>query len=1466
MFQRIPSFALGIALGLTISVPGASAATTSVLSQTPLFVSDAAPPMNMLVVAKDHKLFAPAYNDASDIDEDGVLDIYYKPSIDYTGYFDSYKCYSHDGSMFVPVATTSDKTCSGQSSARWSGDYLNYLTMSRIDVLRKVLYGGYRYTDTTSDTVLERVFIPNDAHTWGKEYLSVTRDGYNISDYTPISAPTNGKYVLFANTSRPSSGTSTIYSYTNGALPKLRIVLSDGQGSNSYRIWGWVSREVSQGTNTITNTNRTDNTLSTNGTPRLAYDLTVRVKTCVSGLLESNCTQYGSTYKPTGLLHDYGASDKMYFGLMTGTYTNNLQGGALRKAPTTSFTDEYTASSGRFLSNDTSSNNNSNRTYVNSSGIVATLDRLTYTDTCSSAWSSTFNNSDCLDWGNPLGEMTYETLRYFAGKSSANSNYASGSKDTSLGLTQATWSNPYSSSNIKSCAAPFMTLVSDVNPSYDSDIPGSSLGTSARPNDDLGFNFTTIGDNLWNREFSGSKSINIGQSGSTNDSAPTAKTASSFASIRGLPEEATRQGSYSTPAVTYFGSQNSISASGSHPVQSFSVALSSTLPNIQIKSGSNTVVFKPYGMVADTSGIVMQLTGFYMDTMANTTDLNQDSTINGGRPYYKFRVVYDDAGQNADYDMDSIVLYTVQLNSSGNVSITSETDYSVSGSESHMGYTIAGTTKDGIYLEVTGGVGGTSGASTATPKQFKFDTPSGKWAGECNNNGSYSSSCSSLRLPGRSGGNQALTAGTSTTRVFTPSGNTSITTLENPMWYAAKYGKSDLTTWDTNSDSTPDNYFLVSNPAKLQSQLRTAFDDILQLNNSVTSPTVSTEADKDNNNTTYTYTTSFSATDWTGDLKKTNTATSEVVWRAASRLSSSGRNIYFGDANGETASFIWNNLSTAQKALLNRNTAGTVDSQGEARVNFIRGSNTSFRSRSSLLGDIVNSSPLLVTGADYDTARANNLEGSNSNYGSFKSSQDRSVIYVGANDGMLHAFDADTGDELFAFVPKTVIANLPALTASDYGEEDGTEHQYFVDGSPVARDVYFGDSWHKVLLGSLGAGGREVFALDITDPESPELLWEFTNEDDADMGYSVPKPNIARLHNGKWVALIPNGYESGNSLKAVLFVVDIETGELLSKLEATPTLNTGESATSLGNGLSRITDSDFNGDGIADYAYAGDLLGNLWRFDLINTGASKPLATNATADDDDFAVSFGGKPLYVARDAQGTRQAITAAPTLLKHPTGTGYLAIFGTGRYLSNTDKTSDSQQSLYAIWDRKTAGESSSSSLTMSKTRASLVEQEITQTTFNGSTVFNVSDNAITWYDDDGTADSNVSNWGWYVDFTLTGERLIYNMSLYGNTLVLSTIIPDDDACSAGMISLNYGLNPRTGGATRYNTFDLDGDGNYDKYSAFVNDGGDFSLSDGKVYINDKDDPTGTDSKELNAGVSEGRQTWRQLTTEEE
>ena len=191
----------------------------------PLFLNGDVPPLVMLVMERDHKLYYEAYNDASDLNGDGALDIGYNPAIDYYGYFDCYKCYDYSSanSRFEPAATTGNKKCSGN----WSGDYLNYLTMSRMDCLRKVLYGGYRSTDTDTETVLQRAYIPQDAHSWGKEYESIARDGFDIREYTPLTLPSPGTRHLFASTTLSANGT-----------PLLRVL-----DNSNYRIWEWVSIE-----------------------------------------------------------------------------------------------------------------------------------------------------------------------------------------------------------------------------------------------------------------------------------------------------------------------------------------------------------------------------------------------------------------------------------------------------------------------------------------------------------------------------------------------------------------------------------------------------------------------------------------------------------------------------------------------------------------------------------------------------------------------------------------------------------------------------------------------------------------------------------------------------------------------------------------------------------------------------------------------------------------------------------------------------------------------------------------------------------------------------------------------------------------------------------------------------------------------------------------------------------------------
>jgi type IV pilus assembly protein PilY1 len=208
-------------------------------SQIPLFLTAAAQPAVLLNLGRDHKLYYEAYNDATDINGDGVVDTRYTPDdysiningttttvkgIDYFGLFDSYKCYTYSSGKFVPAGATPNKKCTSQ----WSGDFLNYVTTTRIDALRKVLYGGKRFIDSSTETVLERNYIPQDAHSFGKEYVSIAASGYDITKYTPLALPAAGKNILFANVTRLNTGSGE---------PRLRVMTGKAprRGAGSRR-------------------------------------------------------------------------------------------------------------------------------------------------------------------------------------------------------------------------------------------------------------------------------------------------------------------------------------------------------------------------------------------------------------------------------------------------------------------------------------------------------------------------------------------------------------------------------------------------------------------------------------------------------------------------------------------------------------------------------------------------------------------------------------------------------------------------------------------------------------------------------------------------------------------------------------------------------------------------------------------------------------------------------------------------------------------------------------------------------------------------------------------------------------------------------------------------------------------------------------------------------------------------------
>ncbi len=321
------------------------------------------------------------------------------------------------------------------------------------------------------------------------------------------------------------------------------------------------------------------------------------------------------------------------------------------------------------------------------------------------------------------------------------------------------------------------------------------------------------------------------------------------------------------------------------------------------------------------------------------------------------------------------------------------------------------------------------------------------------------------------------------------------------------------------------------------------------------------------------------------------------------------------------------------------------------------------------MGDVVNSDPVYVGYPPFFYSFDNYQNFFNSYVGR------TGVIYFGANDGMLHAIRESDGEELFAYVPDKVIANLPQLTDPDYS------HGFYVDGKPEYGDVYFNGSWKSVVASTLRAGGQGLFALDVTTPETfdaNDVLWEFTDEVDADLGYTYSQPQIRRMANGKWAVIIGNGINNteadghaSTTGTGALFIIYIEEG--INGWSSTDYVKITVPGGSLAdpNALFTPAAADIDGDNKVDTIYAGDRNGKMWKFDVSSTNSNQ------------WALDFSGSALFDA----GSGHPITDRPAIAAHPMGAGFgqLVIFGTGQYIQNADNTDVGQptQTLYAIWD---------------------------------------------------------------------------------------------------------------------------------------------------------------------------------------
>ena len=912
------------------------------------------------------------------------------------------------------------------------------------------------------------------------------------------------------------------------------------------------------------------------------------------------------------------------FGLITGSYTNNLQGGVLRKN-IWNFEDEL-QDNGIFLSSASERGS-----------IVKTIDTLriigyNYGNRAYGPWSwgaaqgggncgwanSPLENGDCRDWGNPIGEMMYETLRYFAGKGAPTPEFTySTDLDATLELPKPTWEKP--TDMFPWCSKPFLMIISDVNPNYDTDqIPDNPFSNFS--GDLADFDLDNLTSTISEVENISNTNHFIGETNGDNNFVCSSKNIDSLYDTRGLcPEEPTKKGGYYSAAIAYYAHTKFKENFADHKARNiteYSIALASPLPKIEIELDNHTVTLVPVGKSVsgcvgiDTNcdykcnltydnnrGLIIsncqsdaycpsnQIVDFYISELTPTTGI--------------FRINFEDVEQGADHDMDAFVEYRYEVIDDSHVRISLDSQYASGCIGQVLGFVISGTTEDGLYLPVRDEDGGGD----------IVDSMPLTWE-----------------------------------KTFTVSGSSPATLLKNPLWYASKWGAfrdinnnniPDLSQeWDKDNDGTPDTYFFVANPLQLEEQLNKAFTDILKQASSGTSATVLSERtqagatmlqalfypEKRFDNTTLQWigylnalwlyrgnTTNSTAIredtdhnyildlvsdyiihfvfkdnatlmvdrcqdvdgDGLCDVPKAEVPLDELaaIFEAGSILHEypASQRVIYTNINNNKEEFSTANWNSLQPLMLTSNETETKD-----LINYIRGEDiTGWRSRTVSgnvwkLGDITYSTPQVVSYENY------------------------SVILVGANDGMLHAFKlgkrssfglsgnqitrlcddgsaqtcttAELGRELWAYIPKNLLPYLRYLKDPDYC------HLYYVDLTP------FIFTWNnrKILIGGMRLGGAcncsgydhecitppaeangtglsAYFALDITTPTDPQVLWEFSHRD---LGFTFSGPAVLSINGYPTVVFLsgPTHYDgiSTNNLKVFVLPLDPTNLSILS--------------------------------------------------------------------------------------------------------------------------------------------------------------------------------------------------------------------------------------------------------------------------------------------------------------------------------
>ena len=1538
----------------------------------PPLLNESSEPLVMLVMSVDHELFKKAYSDYTDLDGDGKLDTTYNDAFDYLGYFDSSWCYKYDSGRFQPeaLATGTNLHFCETSAAPWSGNFLNWATMSRADILRRVLFGGKRSTDSSTQTILERAYLPRDVHAFAKVY-----SGDDTAKLTPYSK----NEVSLCNVAESENG-----------APLLRVAENSASGQTGWPRW--ASTELRQ-----CQWSSSDSNSPSSGSDKLD-ELYVRVESCVSGKDATSldrCKEYpNQNSKPVGLLQKYGEDGAIRFGLISGSYDKNISGGILRRnigkiaGNSSSSNDEIDLNTGSFSSVKGIIHN------INTFRIAKySFSQTKYTD-CNSFGISvssfksnrgTTSGRHCSMWGNPLGEIYLEALRYFAGETSPTSAFDT-TQDSQFvsDLTRETWADPLSSEN--ACANCSIILLSTGLNSFDSDQLSTSSGLPGLSGSNSVDTFT---DDVGEMEYGGSFAGNylIGNNGSNTDKGKcTGKYLTGLSEALGLcPEIPQLEGGYQISGLSLYSNTTDLRASfdGLQNVRTYAIELAESMPSFTFDVDGKEVTFQPV-CEAHSGRTNCSLTDVKIEV-----DPGEYNNQKG-----KFEFFWEDSlwGNDYDYDASSSIEFCIGNTcnpdlSSNQIKITVKQEYKNAGAGMWFSYVVTGTENDRVQSYVTGN-------------------------------------------------NQSAGAPDATT--FTVLGSRA-QNLPKPMFLAAKYGgfidldrdgtprhdadgdgspdEGDSREWDNRnnatgvvgSDGVPDNYFFSRNPSLLEAQLDQVLSDI---SSRVTSATNAALFSNSSNGTGVVYQALFqpsrelngTTVTWGGILHAlfidnrghlredsndndqlddystdkivelifdpnagqtkvqrynssdngiTKTATGalaslnslDTLWDARKQLSQvsnvTSQRSFGAIASGGRHILTWldqdNNQQVDAGELLsftsgtftgNEGYLGVGSSDAGNVVNYIRGEEqASARSRTIdfdengttdtwRLGDIIHSTPRLVAAPDsrFD-ARYNDAS-----YQTFRNQyiNRRHVLYVGANDGLIHAFNGGfwnesdysyertngsgavqhpLGSEIWAYAPMNLLPHLQWLREADY------PHVYYMDGEPLVFDanIFTEDDdhpggWGTVLIMGMRLGGGNIdvtidgstrtmrsayVVLDITNPEkAPQLLAEITHEN---LGFTTSQPELIKFRRpgtdsdgaddwsspakNEWYLAFGSG-PGGSSSNAIrdaleegksgqnlqLFVYDLKNKTFVSGLDP---LVTSYSNSYAGDIAVADWDQDYHDDAVyfgTVDTASSTLGGRMMRLKLNSTLATSSLGV--------FLES--GKPM--------TTKPLTVADQ-------NSYWVYAGSGRLLTSSDNRDISANYFYGVQEPlNSANEFTYATVDadnlIDTTDVEVLDDGTVRTLVNGSYEgFPVGESTISDFESLKVAIKGQPGWKVALSYdgvNPSGRNVNKATQLY-SAILFTEYQPPADSCSVDGNSYLYALHYLTGTASTETVLgtlpipDLDAELALNKVSlglGYASSPVIHKGSNGKLGAITQGAGGSIANTELQYGFSsEGRQSWRQI-----